>query len=75
MPVGQHFRKNVYQHQVNTQDCRIRPAGLLIIFVQLEPFQLVGMLLEEKKKKSRAGFHPAKLMEFAFWHHATVASI
>jgi len=75
MPERQHSRKNVYQHQVSIQDHRIRPEGLLIIFVQSDPFQLVGKLLREKKKKSQSGFHLVKLMEFVFWHHATTASI
>lgn len=45
MPIGQHLRKTLSQHQVSIQDCGIRPEGLLIISMQLDQFQLVGMLL------------------------------
>lgn len=35
------------------------------MFMQLDLFQLVNMLLSKREKKS--AFHPAKVTEFVFW--------
>lgn len=37
------------------------------MLMQLDLFQLVGMLLLEKEKKKKSEFHPAKVTEFVFW--------
>lgn len=58
MFVGQHFRKNVYQHQVKIQECKVRPEGPIILG-QLDPFQLVGMFLGGWRGGGNSAFNPA----------------